>query len=105
MNTQYADTFAPEMRPVLDAWREMEAVQAAIAARNPGVPVTLDLAYEADATFCESARYAERWAYANENSAWYCKECGTLVEDTDDGCAVCGYGEPDDDDDDDGEDW
>jgi rubrerythrin len=81
------------------AWRDERAAE--IAARHPGVPATLDAATEMGATYCETARYAERWAYSAEESAWYCRDCGHLVEDTDDGCTVCGYGTPDEDDDED----
>lgn len=58
-------------------------------------PATLDAALALDGTYCEQTRYAERWAYGDSRSDWFCRDCGGLIrDDPADGCELCGFGNP-----------
>lgn len=45
-----------------------------------------------EANWLESVMGFDRWAIGPEDSVWVCSDCGTVIDDTDEGCAACGRG-------------
>lgn len=50
-----------------------------------------------DTLWLESTAVADRYqtgvdAYGDSQSAWFCRQCGTEVEDVSKGCEHCGFG-------------